>query len=313
MKKILLILLFFSISLLGQETLDIGNIVDTDLAATSANYSYLSLSNAANGDGYVDSITVMLGAAATADTLFIGSLYLSSGTTYTLRDSSYIIITGDDNGTYGFSAPSDFDKIQVNSGDLIAVFGPTTNGAIIRRDTDASTNLRYVSAAGTKFYEQESTNFNGLSENHNLQIEFIGALGLGFYVDADKGSNTNSGVWFDEAWQTIAKVNAETFNPNDFVYLRTNDKWAETVIVPSSGVSGNQITISKYDSTGENGNNPIVTQINVNDKDYITVSNCITATNGVINTGTGYVLDVSECPLEARFKRYKGFPKWRGW
>ena len=55
-------------------------------------------------------------------------------------------------------------------------------------------------------------------------------------------------------WKTIAKVNAGSFRPGDFILFKRGDTWREQLTVPGSGGAGNPITFGAYGS----GARPII-------------------------------------------------------
>lgn len=67
-----------------------------------------------------------------------------------------------------------------------------------------------------------------------------------FYVDADAGSDTNSGLSPDEAWSSLAKVNATDLAPGDRVLLKAGDRWSGNIIVNDSGTAEAPIIIGSY-------------------------------------------------------------------
>jgi hypothetical protein len=69
-----------------------------------------------------------------------------------------------------------------------------------------------------------------------------------FYVDATLGDDGNAGS-IGAPWQTIAKVNASSFSPDDFIYFKCGCTWRETLIPHDAGTDGHQITYGSY-STG---------------------------------------------------------------
>lgn len=75
-----------------------------------------------------------------------------------------------------------------------------------------------------------------------------------YFVDATDGSDDNDGVTPDTPWQTIAKINAATFEAGDRIGLRAGRVWRETLIMPSSGTEEAPIVIGKYDT----GDDPII-------------------------------------------------------
>lgn len=74
----------------------------------------------------------------------------------------------------------------------------------------------------------------------------VAASGTTYYVDATSGDDDNAGTTPATAWQTVAKVNASAFDPDDSVLFKCGEEWREALIVPSSGSSGAPITFGKY-------------------------------------------------------------------
>ena len=66
-----------------------------------------------------------------------------------------------------------------------------------------------------------------------------------YYVKAS-GNDTNTGLSDDQAWRTIAKVNASIFLPGDTIYFNKGDTWREQLIITSSGNQTAEITFSAY-------------------------------------------------------------------
>ncbi|MES2225673.1 MAG: fibronectin type III domain-containing protein [Patescibacteria group bacterium] len=75
-----------------------------------------------------------------------------------------------------------------------------------------------------------------------------------YYVDSVGGSDGNAGTSTGAPWQTLSKIASSTFSGGDSVLLKAGDVWRESLIFPSSGTSGNPITIGKYGS----GANPVL-------------------------------------------------------
>jgi hypothetical protein len=69
-----------------------------------------------------------------------------------------------------------------------------------------------------------------------------------YYVSSSTGNDANSGTASNAAWQTIAHVNAQTFQPGDSILFRRGDVWNESLVPPSSGTSGNAIAFDAYGS-----------------------------------------------------------------
>ena len=83
-----------------------------------------------------------------------------------------------------------------------------------------------------------------------LVIVFAAWSGLAsattYYVSSSAGSDGNNGTSVSTAWQTIAHVNGQTFQPGDSVLFKRGDVWNESLAPGSSGSSGNPITFDAY-------------------------------------------------------------------
>ena len=69
-----------------------------------------------------------------------------------------------------------------------------------------------------------------------------------YYVHATNGNDSSAGTTVENAWRTIAKVNAASLSAGDTVYFARGETWRETLTVPSSGASGNYVTFDAYGS-----------------------------------------------------------------
>ena len=58
-----------------------------------------------------------------------------------------------------------------------------------------------------------------------LAFLFISSAGwtATYYVDATNGNDYNNGLSPSTAWKTIAKVNAPSFNPSDFILFKRGE------------------------------------------------------------------------------------------
>jgi len=74
------------------------------------------------------------------------------------------------------------------------------------------------------------------------------------YYVKNGGNDAASGLDDDNAWETIAKVNGESFSGDDIIYFNRGDEWREQLTVPDSGTSGHQITFGAYGA----GADPII-------------------------------------------------------
>jgi hypothetical protein len=67
-----------------------------------------------------------------------------------------------------------------------------------------------------------------------------------YYVSSSGGNDLNSGTSAGNAWQTIAHVNGQTFEPGDSILFKRGDVWNEGLTPASSGSSGNPIVFDAY-------------------------------------------------------------------
>jgi hypothetical protein len=81
-----------------------------------------------------------------------------------------------------------------------------------------------------------------------LLLAFLRALAPAatYYVSSSTGSDSNSGTSSSAAWQTIAHVNAQTFQPGDSILFKRGDVWNESLVPPSSGNSSSSIAFDAY-------------------------------------------------------------------
>jgi hypothetical protein len=67
-----------------------------------------------------------------------------------------------------------------------------------------------------------------------------------YYVDSASGNDANSGTAANSAWQTLTKVNGQTFLPGDEILFKTGGSWVGTLSPRGSGINGNPIIVSSY-------------------------------------------------------------------
>lgn len=77
-----------------------------------------------------------------------------------------------------------------------------------------------------------------------------------YYVD-NAGSDGAAGTSPATAWQTLSKVNGESFSAGDSVLLKSGGTWYERLVFPSSGSAGNPITIGAYST----GSQPVISAL----------------------------------------------------
>lgn len=80
------------------------------------------------------------------------------------------------------------------------------------------------------------------------------AEGIGYYIDAINGDDTNDGTSETSAWKTLDKVNQTTFMPGDQILFKAGGSWNGQLWPKGSGVEGAPIRIDMY---GE-GAKPII-------------------------------------------------------
>ena len=81
------------------------------------------------------------------------------------------------------------------------------------------------------------------------------ALAANYFVDATNGNDENGGLSPDKAWETIKKVNNQTFYPGDSIRFKKGETWEESLFLDGSGEDGNVITLTSY---GDADGKPII-------------------------------------------------------
>jgi hypothetical protein len=79
-----------------------------------------------------------------------------------------------------------------------------------------------------------------------LMVLSSGASATTYYVSSSVGSDANNGTSASTAWQTIARVNGQSFSPGDSVLFKRGDIWNESLAPASSGSSGSPIAFDAY-------------------------------------------------------------------
>ena len=69
------------------------------------------------------------------------------------------------------------------------------------------------------------------------------------------GNDGAAGTSDETAWESISKVNGESFSPGDSIFFNRGDAFIGGLVVPSSGSAGNYIVFGAYGT----GNQPIIT------------------------------------------------------
>lgn len=106
-------------------------------------------------------------------------------------------------------------------------------------------------------------------------------IGEKYFIDATGGSDSDDGRSPGTAWQTIAKVNSESFNAGDRILFKRGETWSGTKLtINDSGEAGNNIVLSDYGSGAapiiENtGVWPSFTNVLLISGNYITAENLL--------------------------------------
>ena len=67
-----------------------------------------------------------------------------------------------------------------------------------------------------------------------------------YYVDAERGNDSNSGTSVSAAWKSINKLNQEKFRPGDSILLRRGQVWREQLSMQSSGQAQQPILLDAF-------------------------------------------------------------------
>lgn len=71
--------------------------------------------------------------------------------------------------------------------------------------------------------------------------------GIDYYIDADQGDDARAGTSPEQAWRSLNKANAITFNPGDRILLKAGSVWNRQQLWPKgSGSADKPITIGAY-------------------------------------------------------------------
>lgn len=90
-----------------------------------------------------------------------------------------------------------------------------------------------------------------------------------YYVNASEGNDRAKGTSPGDAWATLEKINATTFQPGDSVLLKCGETWIGSLSPKGSGISGLPIVISTY---GE-GNLPKIDGNGMTDQGVVYLEN----------------------------------------
>lgn len=123
-----------------------------------------------------------------------------------------------------------------------------------------------------------------------------------FYVDSVGGNDSNNGISAATPWQSLTRLDRETFQAGDHILLKASSKWTGQQLTPNgSGASGNPIYIDMYGS----GQKPLIAEGGANhsavyffNQQYWDVSNL-----EVTNTASSLAI-TRECTFWARMPAF---------
>lgn len=67
-----------------------------------------------------------------------------------------------------------------------------------------------------------------------------------YYVSSSQGDDQNNGLSPDSAWETLAHLNSQTFEPGDQILFRAGDEFIGQLVISNSGIKGAPILFGKY-------------------------------------------------------------------
>ncbi|MFN2926967.1 hypothetical protein ACKX2L_08555 [Lachnospiraceae bacterium YH-ros2228] len=120
--------------------------------------------------------------------------------------------------------------------------------------------------------------FNGMTVHAKTEIDKGNTV---YYVDADHGNDSNSGLSEVTPWRTLAKVNSTEFQPGNKILFKCGDTWKGMLKPGGSGSLGENIVISSYGS----GKKPVIdgagaeAAVKLDGQEYWTISNICAENN----------------------------------
>lgn len=80
------------------------------------------------------------------------------------------------------------------------------------------------------------------------------ALGSNYFIDADNGSDGNSGKHVASPWKSLDKVNQTSFLPGDSILFKRGAAWDGTLFIKNAGTPADFIIFTSYGT----GNKPLI-------------------------------------------------------
>jgi hypothetical protein len=158
---------------------------------------------------------------------------------YDGQSLKYVRVNETEDGLEFVNSPSEADTLQT-----VTDRGATTTNDITAKSFIKTGGLssEFLKADGSS----DSNDYLNLNQT-NPQLKI-------YYVDADNGNDSNTGLTPSLAWKTIAKVNASAFLPGERILFKRGCEWREKLTIPSSGSAQLPLIFSSYGT----GNNPLI-------------------------------------------------------
>jgi len=122
--------------------LDVGETGGTREWNTNAGTTYITMGNACDYTGIINSIELYPDNTVSAEDMKVGVFYNTTGTNYICRNVVTVSVTGDAGTKVTLTAPGDFTAFGVTAGDFLGIYGAAEG---IKRSSDENyTNIRYV-------------------------------------------------------------------------------------------------------------------------------------------------------------------------
>jgi len=122
-----------------------------------------------------------------------------------------------------------------------------------------------------------------------LQLFQIEIVAKNYYVDASSGSDSNTGLSHEQAWATLRKVNANSFNSGDSILFKSGEAWNGQLLIDGKGTKAKPIVYTSYgagDKPQINGQGQKDYTIKLADASYTEFSNFdITNTGAMSQAG----------------------------
>ena len=87
--------------------------------------------------------------------------------------------------------------------------------------------------------------FSGLSTTGRMKLSAKGPQTI-YYVDSQRGEDSNPGTTPDKPWKSLDKINSTTFQAGDSILLKADSVWVGQLWPKGSGKDGQPIHVGKY-------------------------------------------------------------------